>query len=177
MSNIEILPLDRFLYTLEIVRREGTHLGYSRQRLFSDRIDTAWVIALAEQPEIAERLEAFVSRYGRMQDTIAGKLLPRWLEALAERPGSQIETLNRAERLGVIESVERWLEARNLRNRLVHEYMASPDEFADNLRLAETYSLMLLETYRRLRMDAKRRLRIEDYRLPAELSTGCPLSV
>jgi hypothetical protein len=56
-----------------------------------------------------------------MQDTIAHKLLPRWLEALVESPGSQIEMLNRAERLGAIESTENWLMARKLRNRLIHE--------------------------------------------------------
>ena len=67
---------------------------------------------------MAERLEAFVSRFGRMQDTIADKLLPRWLLAQAETPGSQIETLNRAEKLGVLPDVEQWLEARKLRNHI-----------------------------------------------------------
>jgi len=103
------LLLDRFLLTLDIVAREGRHLAFSRNRLFAEQIDKAWVEALPDKPEIAERLEAFVSRYGRMQDTMADKLLPRWLLALAERPGSQIETLNRAEQLGVLESVEVWL--------------------------------------------------------------------
>jgi len=78
---------------------------------------------LDAHPELAERLETFVSRFGRMQHTIADKLLPRWLQALAETPGSQIETLNRAERLGVLASTEQWLEARKLRNHWVHEYM------------------------------------------------------
>lgn len=70
-----------------------------------------------------------MSRFGRMQDTIADKLFPRWLLALAETPGSQIETLNRAERLGILNSTERWLEMRNLRNRLVHEYMTDSAKF------------------------------------------------
>jgi hypothetical protein len=35
---------------------------------------------------------------------MADKLFPRWLQALAETSGSQIETLNRAERLGVLTS-------------------------------------------------------------------------
>lgn len=97
-----------------------------QMRLGDQPIDVDWVRGLEQAPELAERLEAFTSRYGRMQDTIAEKLLPRWLHALAERAGSQIETLNRAERLGVIASVERWLEGRKLRNRLVHAYMEDP---------------------------------------------------
>lgn len=36
-------------------------------------IDTDWVAALAEKPQTAERLEAFVSRFGRIQETIVGK--------------------------------------------------------------------------------------------------------
>lgn len=122
IENNVLLPQDRFLNTLAIVYREGRHLAFSWSRLYSQKLDVKWVNSLEDKPELAERLEAFVSRFGRMQDTIAGKLLPRWLLALAETPGSQIETLNRAEKLGVIENVERWLEARKLPNRLMHEY-------------------------------------------------------
>ncbi len=164
--------MDRFLQTMEIVFREGVHLAYSRKRLYTEPIDAAWVEALSGKPELAERLEAFVSRYGRMQDTMADKLFPRWLLVLAERPGSQIETLNRTERLGVLESVESWLEARNLRNRLVHEYMTDAGEFAQNLLLARRYSLMLLETYNRLRTDAIERLITDRSRLPEQLDLG-----
>lgn len=165
----EILPLDRFLATLEVVAREGRHLVFSRNRLFAEEIDAAWVEALSEKPELAERLEAFVSRYGRMQDTMADKLLPRWLLALAERSGSQIEVLSRAERLGVLESSEDWLVARNLRNRLVHEYMTDAGEFARNVLLAAEYSGMLIDTYNRLRSDAMDRLQVPQARLPEAL--------
>ena len=168
----ETLPMDRFLQTMEIVFREGKHLAYSRNRLYTEPIDTAWVEALPGKPELAERLEAFVSRYGRMQDTMADKLFPRFLLVLAERPGSQIETLNRLERLSVVESVENWLEARNLRNRLVHEYMNEAGEFAQNLLLARRYSLMLLENYNRLRADVIERLQMDGKTLPAQLDLG-----
>lgn len=95
--------------------------------------------------------------------------MPRWLLALAEVPGSQIETLNRAERLDVLASTERWLEARNLRNRLVHEYMTDPARFAEDLMLAREYSLMLLETFNRLRLDAMMRMGHQTEDLPEEL--------
>ncbi len=164
------LPTERFLQTLEIVAREGKHLSYSWNRLFSQTIDAKWVRNLEHAPEIAERLEAFVSRFGRMQDTMADKLLPRWLLALAETPGSQIETLNRAERLGVLTSTERWLEARTLRNRLVHEYLTDPARFAEDLLLAKEYSLTLLDTFNRLRQDAITRMGHDKDNLPEELA-------
>jgi len=156
----------RFLATLHIVAKISAHLEWSRQRLFSQPITPAWVDGLDTQPELAERLEAFVSRYGRLQDTIADKLLPRWLRALAERPGSQIEVLNRAEQLGVLEDASQWLEARQLRNNLIHEYMEDSAAFAENIQLAGHYSHLLLETYQRVRNDAATRLNIPPHELP-----------
>lgn len=168
MTGDKVLPpIDRFLATLVIVAKEARHLEWSRRRLFERHIDAHWVESLAAHPELAERLEAFVSRYGRLQDTLADKLLPRWLAALAERPGSQIEVLNRAERLGVVEDVAAWLEARQLRNRLVHEYMTDSASFAEDLNLADSYCRMLIETYDRLRQDAISRLKVSPDRLPA----------
>ena len=41
--------------------------------------------SLADRPETAEHLEAFVSRDECMQDTSTDKLLPRWLLSLAEK--------------------------------------------------------------------------------------------
>jgi hypothetical protein len=167
LNNPAITPLERFLATLHIVAKESQHLEWSQQRLFGETIDRAWVESLPGRPDLAERLEAFVSRYGRLQDTLGEKLLPRWLLALAEQPGSLIEVLNRAERLGVVKDVSTWLEARQLRNRLVHEYMTDSAAFAEDLRLAEAYSRMLIETYRRVRQDAITRLGIPEDRLPA----------
>jgi len=170
ISGETLLPIDRFVETLKIVQKEGVHLSFSWHRLFSNEINEKWVHELDQQPELAERLEAFVSRFGRMQDTIADKLLPRWLQAQAESTGSQIEVLNRAERLGVVEGVENWLIALNLRNRLVHEYMEAPQAFADDLGLAKTYSLMLLGTYNQLREYAGIRMALNDDLLPPKLN-------
>lgn len=67
----ELLPVDRYLWTLGIVQREDRHLLYSWQTLFEREppLGLAWVNALEEHPDEALKLEAFVSRYGRMQDT------------------------------------------------------------------------------------------------------------
>jgi hypothetical protein len=126
----------RFLATLEIVRRELTHLLRSERKLGAASIDRRWVESLESDADAADTLEAFVSRYGRIQDTIAGKLLPRALRAVAEEPGTQLDNLARAERLGWIDSEAQWLDARGLRNRLIHEYMTDPDQFAEDIRAA-----------------------------------------
>lgn len=170
MSPTLELSVTRFLNTLDIVAKEGKHLSYSWNNLSNQTIDADWVSNLEQNPNCAEQLEAFVSRFGRMQDTMADKLFPRWLLALAETPGSQIETLNRAERLGILTSTEQWLEARNLRNRLIHEYITDPEKFSIDLTLAKEYSLMLIETYNRLRLDAMTRMGQKQEDLPDALT-------
>lgn len=171
-GKMSLLPLDRLLWTLDIVQREGGHLLYSWASLFAgDKIITKeWVTALDNDPEEAVRLEAFVSRFARMQDTLADKLIPRWLEVLAESPRSQIENLNRAERLGVIESTENWLIARKLRNRLVHEYLRDAGAFAEALNQANSAALMLVASYNSLREDLVRRIEIDKASLPDSLA-------
>lgn len=86
MAPGNLLPVDRFLATLKIVRREGEPLAYSWQRLYAYPIDADWVKQLPENPEAAERHEAFISRFGRMQDTIADKLLPRYRDRQGTEP-------------------------------------------------------------------------------------------
>lgn len=71
-----------------------------------------------------------------MQDTLAGALLPRLLDALLEPVGSVLDNLNRAERLGWIRSASDWAAVRVLRNRMVHEYVRDAQELVDALQAA-----------------------------------------
>lgn len=49
--------------------------------------------------------------------------MPILLLALAENLGAAIDNLDRAEKLGLLMSVDEWLEMRRLRNLMVHEYI------------------------------------------------------
>ena len=62
---------ERLQFLLETVAKERRHLLLTTQRLFSEEINAGWVISLEERPDVAERLDAFVARYGRLQDTPA----------------------------------------------------------------------------------------------------------
>ena len=72
---------------------------------------------------LSERLDAFVARFARLQDSLGDKLLPALLTALAEPVGAAIDNLNRGERLGWLPSVEAWRAIRALRNQMIHEYV------------------------------------------------------
>jgi len=85
--------------------------------------------------------------FSRVQDTIGDKLIPRALTMLAETPSSVLDNLNRAERLGWVDNVDDWLVARELRNRLVHEYITDTKRFAEDLLSAKQYLDMFQQTY------------------------------
>ncbi|MGB5235684.1 MAG: hypothetical protein WBN85_11000 [Candidatus Macondimonas sp.] len=68
---------DRLLFLLETVEKEGRHLIGTTARLFAETVDTAWVKRLEDQPELAERTDAFTTHFGRMQDTMGDKLQTR----------------------------------------------------------------------------------------------------
>lgn len=137
----------RFIALANIVQREGLWLKRTDERLFQSVIDPAWITQLEYNDELSERLEAFVSRFGRLQDTIGDKLIPSLLRLVAERPGSQLDNLNRAEKIGILDSTLEWLDTRNLRNKLVHEYMEDAGQFVQALYQAHRCVPRLIETY------------------------------
>lgn len=140
-------PSARLLFLLETAEREGRHLLGTTVRLVSQPIDATWVKRLEEDFALAERVDAFAVRFGRMQDTLGDRLVPELLRQRLETPGGAIDNLNRLERLGLLESVEQWVEAHNLRYRLVHAYMRDADEFAQALVRAQQLVPLLVRTY------------------------------
>ncbi len=168
--------LERFLHTLHILAKEGALLAGTRKRLFSDAcIDAAWVSGLDDDDYRTDVLESFVSRFGRMQDTIGDKLLPRLALLEGERRGTAIENYNRAERQGLIRSADDWLVMRSLRNKLVHEYIENVEEFVNSLHLANKFSDDLFLAYANVRQYVLRHLQIPVDKLPPPdlASRGC----
>lgn len=114
----------RLKFLARVVRKECSHLSTTDQRLFgSSPFTVEQAISLEANPDLAERVEAFVSRFGRLQDTVGEKLLPLLLGALGEKSAAVIDNLDRAERLKLIESADEWMTMRSLRNQMIHEYV------------------------------------------------------
>lgn len=142
--------IERLRWLLDTVRHEAEHLLGTTHRLFRHQIDAAWVDALGQSPELAERVDAFGARFGRLQDSIGHKLIPELRRLLLEPPGAALDNLNRMEKFGLLASVDDWGEARNLRNRLVHESVRDSGEFAAALNRARELVPLLTETYNRI---------------------------
>lgn len=116
----------RLRFLARVLCHEWKHLRATDRRLFEQPFTEDRARSLDENDLEAERVEAFVSRFGRLQDTIGDKLLPVYLDALGEAPGAALDNLDRAERLGLVSSADQWLAVRKLRNQMIHEYIEDP---------------------------------------------------
>lgn len=126
---------ERLLFLAKVVRREIKHLQSTDNRLFAQPLTLTLVAQLDSDEDLAERVEAFISRFGRLQDTLGDKLLPNLLAFVGERTATAVDNLDRAERLGWIKSSDSWMETRKLRNQMVHEYIEALEVFADAINL------------------------------------------
>lgn len=66
----------RLKFLTRVVRKECQHLATTDSRLFKGLFTCERVAQLEADPDLAERVEAFVGRFGRLQDTVGDKLLP-----------------------------------------------------------------------------------------------------
>lgn len=145
---LQYLPehAENALLALELAHKEAAHLQYTHRTLFALQIDAVWIQQLATQGDLAEKVEAFVSRFGRLQDHIGEKLIPRFAALLGESPKSMLDALGFAERMQWIDSAESFVGARKLRNLLVHEYMSDVQLFLQALLTAKEAAEMLFQS-------------------------------
>ena len=150
-----IIPRLQFL--ARVVRKECQHLATTDQRLFCGLFTPEHAARLDADHELAERVEAFVGRFGRLQDTVGDKLLPLLLATMGEKPAAVFDNLDRAERLGLLESADTWMTMRNLGNQMIHEYVEDPVVLASALQTGHTFVAGLIATANNMIAEAERR--------------------
>lgn len=136
----------RLQFLLRVVRKECQHLALTDRRLFVGAGALKSVAQIEADQDLAERVEAFVGRFCRLQDTLGDKLLPTLLVALGEKGASAMDNLDRAERLGWVRSSDDWSAMRNLRNQMVHEYVEDAAILMSALRTAHDFVPVLIAT-------------------------------
>jgi hypothetical protein len=147
----------RLQFLGRVVQKECQHLELTDRRLFATSFTQEHAIALEHDAELAERVEAFVGRFGRLQDTLGDKLLPVLLNALGERTGAAIDNLDRAERLGLIQSSEEWMAIRSLRNQMIHEYIEDPGILVSALNTGHAFVGTLVKSAHNMREEIQQR--------------------
>ena len=88
--------------------------------------------------EQVQDVDQFILRYTKLQDTMGNRLFPAILGYLNEQfeDCPMLDKLNRLEKLGFIDSVEKWQTVRNIRNKFAHDYPDDPDKNVAHLNFA-----------------------------------------
>ena len=71
-------------------------------------------------------LDLLTTRFGKLQDVIGAKIFPFILDILGEDASTFRDKLNRLEKLGIIKSANWWMQLREIRNLITHDY---PDDY------------------------------------------------
>jgi len=136
----------RLAFLSQVIKKEVKHLETTDARLFMTPFTLAKAKSLESDIQLAEQVDAFVTRFGRLQDTLGDKFLPLLLNFLAEKPSSMIDNLDRAEKLQLIASVDEWIAMRNLRNQMAHEYIDDLNILVSALETAHRFVPTLIDT-------------------------------
>ncbi len=139
-------------YLFELIGREDELLAGVMRRLFgAAELDLPWFRDLLATDLGCDRLESFTGKFVRMQDNFVDKLLPKLLLLENEMPGSALDNLRKAERLGWLQNAEDWARMRLLRNKLVHEYVNDPAVLLNEVLAAKQLAESLQSSFRVLR--------------------------
>lgn len=141
--NISSPLFEKTTFLIRVVEKEMKHLQYSSDKIFFKPLTLEQIRTLESNPEFAEQLEAYTSRFCRLQDTLGDKLLPAWLEVLGEQSRSVVDNLDKACKLGLQVDPDEWLVIRQLRNKMVHEYIEAEEVFLNAINYAHDYEQSL----------------------------------
>ena len=141
--NLPVQMQERLKFLTRVVDKEIKHLDYAAEQAFGIPLTLEAIEQLDENPELAMRVEAFTSRFCRLQDTLGDKLLPALLKSLGEPDRALLINLEKAEKYGWLESAESWVALRQLRNQMIHEYIEDAQTLFDALTTAKSNTCFL----------------------------------
>lgn len=143
--------------TLEIADLHAKRLNYAMNKLKPFIPISAEKFAQLSEDDIPI-FELFTSRFAKLQDLMGAKLFGLVLE-FSKEPG-QFETfldkLNALEKLGCIPEAKQWLQMREMRNHLSHEYPQKPEISAGNINQAFEMAAVLLNIFQNLKLFIKK---------------------
>lgn len=97
-------------------------------------------------PKDRALFDAYIKRFASIQDFLGAKIFPLLIEISGIGSVKMTEVLYQMEREEIIDSIASWIELREIRNELEHDY---PDELEDALKDLKfcIVSFSLLESY------------------------------
>ena len=147
----------RLQFLARVIEGECRNLQATDKRLFGTPFTAETASQLDDNEELSERVDAFVARFSRLQDTLGDKLLRELLIALGEERPILIDRLDLAEKFGWITSSEQWMAIRQLRNQMIREYIEDPNTLATALQTGHDYVVELVTAAKKMLQEIKKR--------------------
>jgi hypothetical protein len=99
--------------------------------------------------ETVKTIDTFIYRFSKIQDYMGEKVFRVVLDILGDykRSMSFKDVLNKLEQLEFIESVQQWMNFREIRNVLTHEYPDNEEEIIEGIQLALDAYVEIKEIY------------------------------
>lgn len=98
------------------------------------------------KPQKRAILDAYLKRFASIQDFLGSKIFSLLLEIAGINTTKMSEVLSNIEKENIIDSLEDWIELREVRNELEHDYPEELKEALDDLKYCID-SFELLESY------------------------------
>ena len=86
------------------------------------------------KPEKRAILDAYLKRFASIQDFLGAKIFSLLLEIAGINNTKMSEVLSNIEKENIIDSLENWIELREIRNELEHDYPEELQEALDDLK-------------------------------------------
>lgn len=97
-------------------------------------------------PQEKAILDAYLKRFSSVQDFLGAKIFPLLLEISGISTSKMSEVLYHIEKEEIIDSLENWIELREVRNELEHDYPEALEEALEDLKFCID-SLEIIENY------------------------------
>lgn len=97
-------------------------------------------------------LETMTSRFGKLQDLLGMKIIDMYLQSQSQpiEGASMLDKIHKLEKLNMIDSEDTWIELRNVRNHITHEYPDDPELTAQHINNVYRLAPMLISIYKKL---------------------------
>ena len=96
-------------------------------------------------------LDMMTTRFGKLQDIIGSKIFPIILNLLEEDAVAFIDKLNKLEKLGYIDDANWWIELREIRNKIAHDYPDDHDLICSHISVVILKAAELIEFWQKLK--------------------------
>lgn len=122
----------------EIIKKAELHIKRAKAAMDEIKSWDFLDISIFEDFEKIKTIDTFIYRFIKTQDIMGDKLFRTLLNKIGEYKDnmSLLDILDKLEKLEIINSSNEWMEYRQLRNKLTHEYPDNENEVLEGIKIA-----------------------------------------